>query len=277
VTENEDPGYQIGPPIISPTDDVLVYRVLIEEEGGSSYSNILKQKIGSSGKTLVTYGKWLDLFPSFTPNGKYLLFSSGRSQANPTLWRISVEGGAGITRITGTLAEDYSPCVSPNGEIISYASNLPRAEEPQIWTIGMNGTLPTQLREGETPQISPDGKKILFVRRDRLSKKRQIWMMNVDGTSETQLTQNNEYDAIDPRWSPDGNWIIYSSDEGYDSHKRRNFDIWLMTSDGSRKTQLTTNGSRDDSPCWDRTGKYVYLRSNRGGAWNIWRFEPILP
>ena len=58
--------------------------------------------------------------------------------------------------------------------------------------------------------------------------------------------------------------------------KEPNNDIWIMRADGSQKTQLTTNGSDDVGPCWDRAGKFIYFLSNRGDAWNIWRFEPVL-
>jgi len=277
ITNNEDKALQIGAPVLSPAEDIIVYRVFTEESKAVSYSNIWKATVGSFGKTRLTYGKWRDLFPSFTPDGRYLVFSSNRTSKNPTLWRIRLDGGGGITNITSTLSEDYSPSVSPNNDIIAYTSNPPDAQEPQIWTVGVNGSLATQLREGEGPNISPDGKKILFVRPDKTTGKKQIWVMNVDGSEETQLTQNIDCDTIDPKWSPEGQWIVFSCDEGLDSQKNRNYDIWLMAADGSKKTQLTTNGSRDDSPCWDRTGKFIYFRSNRGGLWNIWRFEPIMP
>jgi TolB protein len=98
--------------------------------------------------------------------------------------------------------------------------------------------------------------------------------MNIEGSGETQLTQNTDYEIFSARWSPDGKWITYASNEGLDSQQRHNLDIWLMTPDGSKRTQLTTNGSYDDSPCWDSKGEYIYFRSNRGGAWNIWRVKP---
>ena len=182
-----------------------------------------------------------------------------------------------MKKITNTSAEDYSPSVAPDNNVVAYTSNLLEADEPQIWTIHVDGSLPTQLREGETPRISPDGARILFVRHDKNTKKKQVWMMNTDGTGETQMTQNIDYNTVHPKWSPDGNWIVFASDEAVDSRKRHNYDIWLMSSEGSGKTQLTTNGSRDDSPCWDNAGKFIYFRSNRGAAWNIWRFEPVLP
>jgi Tol biopolymer transport system component len=251
----------------------------VEEQDGGRYSNIQMQRVGSVAKTRLTYGKYLDKFPAFTPDGKRVVFSSNRTSDNSTLWAVSADTPAGITKLTNTQAEDYSPTVAPDGQLIGFTSLLPRADEPQIWTVPLGSSLMTQLREGESPQISPDGKQILFVRRDKSSanKARQLWLMSVDGARETQLTQNTDHETIDARWSPDGKWIVYATDEGRDSKSVKNFDIWIMAADGSKRTQLTTNGSWDDSPCFDAKGETVYFRSNRGGAWNIWRFQPMLP
>ncbi|HEY5233519.1 MAG TPA: PEGA domain-containing protein [Verrucomicrobiae bacterium] len=276
VTDNQDKGVNIGPPILSPTDDVLLFTAIVEEDNGAWYSNIQEQRVGSFGITRLTYGKWHDAFPAYTPDGTNVVFSSNRTSSNPTLWQVKSDGPGGLTKLTYTQAEDYSPFVAPDNRTIVFASNPPGAEEPQIWMLSRDNNLLTQLREGETPRVSPDGKRILFVRQDKLSKRHQLWVMSIDGASETQLSQNTDYDIIDARWSPDGKWIVYASDEGFDSHNNRNYDIWLMTANGSQRTQLTTNGSLDDSPCWDHEGKTIYFRSNRGGAWNIWRFEPIL-
>lgn len=275
VTNNEDPNVSMGGPVLSPREDVLVYEVIAQEDSGVSYSNLWRTTIGSFGQTRVTYGKWLDIYPAFTPDGNDLFLSTNRVGGN-TLWRIKIAGSGGLTKITNTLAQDLSPSVSPDGAVIAYTSLPPDAEGAQIWTVGRDGTLPTQLREGESPQISPDGKQILFVRQDKIIKKNQIWLMDLDGGRETQLTQNIDYNVVDARWSPDGQYIVFSSDEGLDSKRRQNSDIWLMTQNGSQKTQLTTNGSVDDRPCWDGQGKYIYFRSNRGGVWNIWRFEPVM-
>lgn len=277
VTNNEDKGIQIGPPVLSPTEDVVLYWEFVEEQKGSWYSNIQKQRVGASAKTRLTYGKWRDLFPAFTPDGEHVVFSSNRTSSNPTLWRVKVEGAGGLSKLTNTASEDFSPSVSPDGRFIAFASNPPDTEEPQIWTTPLDASLLTQLREGETPQVSPDGKQLLFVRQDKLTKKRQLWLMSVDGAEETQLTQNSDYDVVDPRWSPNGKWIVFAADEGRDSQQNQNFDVWLMAMDGTQRTQLTTNGSRDDGPCWDHNGEFIYFRSNRGGAWNIWRFKPLLP
>jgi len=274
VTGNEDRGIRIGSPELSPTEDILLFEEFIKQEDGSTFCNIQKQKVGSAAKTRLTYGKYIDLFPAFTPEGKRVVFSSNRASGK-TLWIIKADGPGGISRLTNSQAEDYAPSVSPDGGFVVYTSLPPNAEESQIWTVPINATLLTQLREGESPQVSPDGKSILFCRRDKITKMRQLWLMSVEGAGETQLTQNMDFETIDARWSPDGEWIVYASNEGRDSRHLRNYDIWLMAVDGSKHTQLTTNGSWDDGPCWDAKGEYIYFRSNRGDAWNIWRFKPI--
>jgi len=284
VTNNEDALAQIGEPVHSPTDKVILYSAYYEE-AGLSYANLWLQQIGGVGRTRITFGNSIDLYPGFTHDGDYIYFSSNRLREKPGIWRIRTQGGGGLTAVTNGDAEDFGVSVFPGNDLVAYTSIPYSAVEPQIWTIFSNGTLPTQLREGRFPQVSPNGKQILYVR-DELStlvqrpyftfNPSQIWVMNADGISETQLTQNMDYLVMQPKWSPDGQWIAYASDEGKDARGNHNFDIWMMRSDGTRKTQLTTNGSWDDNPEWSPDGKRIYFRSNRGGVWNIWYFEPTL-
>ncbi len=280
VTNNQDSAVQISAPALSPKEDLAVFTEIVQEEGGITYSNIFKIAPGHPAKTSITFGKWLDSDPTFTPGGDALVFASNRTSQFRSLWRVPLGREGGLTKLTGSHADDSFPSVSPSGATVVYAS-LPRYEDDmQVWA--MEGGFQTQLREGGQPQISPDGKNIVFVRYDKTSQpnpdqvkaisphrplpgRMQLWVMNTEGGDETQLSANQDFDVADPRWSPDGEWIVFASDEGLDSKRRHNFDIWVMRPDGTRKTQLTTNGSLDDSPCWDHEGRFIYFRSNRGG------------
>ena len=59
--------------------------------------------------------------------------------------------------------------------------------------------------------------------------------MNADGSSQTRLTDNPAIDTY-PRWSPDGRII-------FNSTRDRQGEIYVMDSDGSRVTRLTTLGA----------------------------------
>jgi hypothetical protein len=72
-----------------------------------------------------------------------------------------------------------------------------------------------------------------------------------------------------PSWSPDGKHILFTSMEGNDPTGRPNEDIWMITAEGSRPVQLTTNGSADTNPLVSPDGQYIYFLSNRGQRWAI--------
>ncbi len=239
-------------------------------------SQIWKQVIDMPIVTAITPKRVLAMFPGFTFNGDSVLFASDNISPNSLLWSMQLgRGGSKMVRITSSDSLDYLP--SGGQQLIAYTSIRRRANTPQIWLCRPNGGEPCLITEREAPQIAPSGDKILFTRLwtapGGKRSVRQLWIMNINGGGETQLTQNKDFDVIDPRWDPDGKWIVYASNEGRDARGVHNFDIWLATADGRETIQLTSDGSDDTSPSFDRSGNFIYFRSNRGGFWNVWRCE----
>jgi len=241
-------------------------------------SGLWRQTLTGSQFSPITNGKSLDLYPAFMPSVPAIVFASNRLSTHLNLWRTSTDGKPAVGRITNSTSEDYRPSIGPDGRIV-FTSLVVGSDAPQIWSVKPDGSDLTQLPDGEYPQLSPnDGSRILFTRRnDREPRVRQLWTMAADGSDQRQITQNSLYEIVDPKWSPDGRRIVYAANEGMDDRKIANYDIWMVSADGSNKVQITRNGSLDDSPCWDRTGNAIYFRSNRGGQWRIWRAELQLP
>lgn len=78
------------------------------------------------------------------------------------------------------------------------------------------------------------------------------------------LMQEKQIDYHDPRWSPDGEKIVFYS------NKSGNFDIYVMNSDGSDMKQLTFDDSYDGMPAWSSDGKRISFASKRGGDFDIY-------
>lgn len=88
------------------------------------------------------------------------------------------------------------------------------------------------------PQISPNGDQIVYVRnfKDIMTDKNlsNLWIINSDGSMNRPLTTGNHNDSY-PRWSPDGEKIIFKSN--MEGDRTRLYLMWMDT----RQQQALTN------------------------------------
>ncbi|HMC07444.1 MAG TPA: hypothetical protein VKG89_08645, partial [Solirubrobacterales bacterium] len=86
-----------------------------------------------------------------------------------------------------------------------------------------------------------------------LSAHSQVFTIQPDGSGLTQLTHvASDQGAGAPDWSPDGQQIVYESNES------GSFAIWSMDADGGNQTRLTDEpGFEDFLPSWSPDGHQI--------------------
>lgn len=215
-------------------------------------SDILGKKIRQ-----VTRHNNLTVSPRFTPDGKFLSYTSYHS-GNPNLYITELNQNKVTTALSRRKGMNLAPAWSPDGKkmILTLSVN----GNPDLFLLDNRGKIIKQLTKRSginvSPAFSPDGKKIVFVS-DRSSKP-QLYIMDLDSMSTQRLTFKGSENA-EPSWSPDGSLIAYSSlDDGV-------YQIYTISpQQGATPKKVTEDLSHHESPSWSPDSNQIIFAKRDG-------------
>ena len=118
---------------------------------------------------------------------------------------------------------------------------------------------------------SPDASRIAFQAVGR------IWIAPAGGGAPARLISGDGPHEFSPSWSPDGNWIAYTTWEGGEGGH-----VWKIPARGGTPQQLTTSPSEYAHPVWSLDGSEIVVTRGSGAAsrarsatqnpyWELWR------
>lgn len=162
-----------------------------------------------------------EVFPVFSPDGKWLAYSSNR-HGSYDVFAVPVHGGR-PRRLTADSAEDYVNGWSPDGKKVLFSStrstNFPFSYG--LYTVPLEGGRAERIggTEGREGAFSPRGDELAYVsgpgtwyrKGYRGSSNDDIWICKADGSNHRRATQFNGQDNS-PMWSPDGRFLYYVSE-----------------------------------------------------------------
>ena len=179
--------------------------------------------------------------PSWSPDGKHIVFVSDRDMNNE-IYIMDADGG-NPKNLTNNRRTDDDPSWSPDSRRIVFTSL--REENIDIYVMDADGG--NQRRLTNHPKFdgftswSPDGKHIAFT--SKRDGNVDIYVMDADGGNQRRLTNHPEDDRR-PSWSPDGKRIAFVSD------RDENYEIYVIDADGSNPRNLTNHPAEDADPAW---------------------------
>ena len=138
-----------------------------------------------------------------------IVFSSNRDDARYEIFTMDIDGGEPM-QITNNRHDSFSPTWSPNGRQIAFN------RDSHIYVIDADGENLRQLTRHKNneqdlhPDWSPDGKLIAFDRFTGDAPHRHANIYTVDPvTKVVRKVTDFDFNAQLPKWSPDGQWILF--------------------------------------------------------------------
>lgn len=182
--------------------------------------------------------------PRWSPDGKYLSFTSSRQEGRGSqVWLLDRRGGEAqrLTEFRGGISSyAWSPDASRLALTVTDARDTADADKPKPIVI-------------DRCRFKSDGSGYL----DR--KRTHIYLFDIASKQLDTLTAG-DYDDAQPVWSPDGKLIAFSSKrEGDDPDRSNNSDVYVIEArKGATPRKVTTSPYDDSGPIvWTPDGTQI--------------------
>ncbi len=220
----------------------------------------------------LTVNRARDVYGRFSPDGKWIAFSSDRN-GNLDVFLIPAAGGS-AKQLTTHSADDTVLGWSADSRSIIFSSNRGEDFMPQLYLVSTEGGMSWRAGTdmGVQASYSPDGNRLAYNQKSqaywrkyyRGSYQSDIMVMDVAAKKFTQVT---DFDGLDswPMWGRDG-FIYFVSDR--DGNGLTN--IWRVSDSGGRADRVTAFRAGDVRwPAISADGRVIVFEHDFG----IWKLD----
>ena len=147
----------------------------------------------------LTSAPGADTSPSFSPDGRRIVFESDRSGAQQLY--VMNDDGSGQRRISFGGGNYASPVWSPRGDLIAFTRIGGGGFRIGVMTPSGSGErILTNSWQDEGPSWAPNGQYVMFHRTEQHSGRTALYAVGIDGAAPRRLA--TPQDGSDPSWSP---------------------------------------------------------------------------
>ena len=256
----------------------------------SYLGDIWTAKEDGTGLVRVTDHKAREVFPRFSPDGKWIAFSSNR-EGNYDVYVIPVAGGK-AKQLTFHSADDNVVGWTPDGKNVVFTSSRNLGVFPNVATllqVPVDGGMerPIETDWGSSGSYSPDGAKLAFTRHPSVWSRKHyrgsyaadLWVEEIAAKKFTKLADPDYHgNYLWPMYST-GGFIYFVSDAMPDEKNvkwgssqifQSTNNIWKMSDKGGKPVQVTHHTSGNlFFPSISADGKTIVYEENFG----VWKLD----
>jgi Tol biopolymer transport system component len=174
--------------------------------------------------TRLTFGGTLNNPAVWAPDSKRIAFASNKEGSQDIFWQLA-DGSGGLERLTKGDYTQIPMSWSPDGHVLAYFEVNPTTGY-DLWVLLMDDLSATS---GQVPSASSGQ------------------------TRKAQPFLRTPFNESVPRFSPDGRWLAYISNES------GRYEVYVQPYPGGGKWPISTEGGTE--PVWNPNGRELFYRS----------------
>ena len=199
------------------------------------------------------------MFPRFSPDFTRIAVSATeRADVGSAIAIIDITSST-MTRLT-TDGQSDRPEWSPDGRRVLFRRLFDDTRHEEIWWQPFDRSAAAEPLQRQTAEdyrsegmLSPDGKWLLY-RTLAARTGRDIWYRAMSGDTTSKPFEATPFDELMPRFSPDGRWVAYTSNETGAP------EVFVRPFPGpGGRTQISTAGGTE--PVWAPDGRRIFYIS----------------
>ena len=206
LTSSDDANFKGGTnATLSPDGQKIAYVGVNSATG----SQIIEMNLDGSGKTAVSKVLGFKFMPSWSKDGKMILYQNAGADGKPVIMQLTLANGTEMVAVNG-YANISNPSWLPDGSgFIFLQSPDNKAQHLMLHQNGKDSEVmvkngDAQVTDFLTPAMSPDGKSVAFIR----ASDNQVYTVSLDGKNVKLLSRATHSIFGCVNWSPDNKYLV---------------------------------------------------------------------
>lgn len=253
----------ITTPRISPDGQYVIYSLQrVDPKNEKKYTNLWIVSTNGGAARQFTFGNQSDTQPRWSPDGQEIAFLSNRMDPDKPaqLFLIPASGGEArpLTHIEGTISK-FSWSADGTRIVCRIRKTdqevLEREKDENKKQLGVAARHYDRVYY----KLDDDG----YLPQERW----HLWIVEVETGTARQLTDHPVFDENDPAWSPDGQWIAFTSNRSPSPDLDPDaIDLFVLPATGGTPQKIKTPFGEKSQPSFSPDGRWIayYGKLDRG-------------